>query len=169
MHYSVSQIHTLFLVSFSVRITHIFNWSFSGNSCVWINSSCTFHNMKIPRNNTSIKKLLQEDDFAIRRFIPFANWKSSNARWSSSRYVESRFVDSKLLTETEKFEFKFYENLESNHSKHNTLFVSAEPVRFFLSYSLYAASEHLPWRQLHSKMCSILMQSIPFLKKINLE
>lgn len=52
--------------------------------------------LKIPRNNISIRKLLQEEDFAILPLIPF---NSSTLRMSlSSRYVESRLEDSKLKT-----------------------------------------------------------------------
>lgn len=53
---------------------------------------------KIPLNNISIKKLLQEEDFAI---VPFV-FNSSMHFESSSRYVESRLLDNKLLVEKRK-------------------------------------------------------------------
>lgn len=60
---------------------------------LWVqHSSCTSTSSKIPLNNISIKKLLQEEDFAI---VPF-ELNSSMPFGSSSRYVESRLVDNRL-------------------------------------------------------------------------
>lgn len=59
-------------------------------------SDCT--TSKIPLNNISIKKLLQEEDFAI---VPF-ELNSSMPFGSSSRYVESRLVDKRLQEKNER-------------------------------------------------------------------